>query len=268
MALKADANTFVSLLSIVALLASLASTIDLKQFLLKIKRPKGILLGLLCQYGILPVTAYLLASLFSLHPSLGIALVIMGTCPGGAMSNFWCFVFNADLPLSIAMTTCSSTLSFAFIAMNGALYIPLLSEGTQLSMDWPSLALSVAAVLVGICIGMMMAYVRSPKLLKFMGVLGTVTMLVILVWTLTSVGRSDAKLRGQSVSFFFVFRIFGIRCRVTFRRSAGGIGGDCFDERGGTEPVLWRVAALKTKEAERGRRGHRVFESECAFRSE
>ena len=145
----------------------------------------------------MPVTAFAVSSLFSLHPSLGIALVIIGTCPGGAMSNFWCFFFNADLPLSIAMTTCSSTLSFAFIAANGALYIPILSEGTGLNIDWASLALSVAAVLLGIAVGMSIACCRNAKLLKAMGVLGTVTMLVILIWTLANVGASDAKLQGQ-----------------------------------------------------------------------
>eukprot|EP00483_Globobulimina_turgida_P007261 UN07275 len=36
---------------------------------------------------------------------------------------------------------------------------------------------------------------HNMKLLKFMGVLGTVTMFVILIWTLANVGGSDAPLR-------------------------------------------------------------------------
>eukprot|EP01084_Bolivina_argentea_P257760 434338_1 len=192
---EVNADTFVSLISILALLASLTSAIDVEQFLLKIKKPKGIFIGLICQYGILPVTAFAFAKLFNLHPSLGIALLLIGTCPGGAMSNFWCFIFNSDLPLSIAMTTCSSTLSFAFIAMNGAIYIPILAKGTDLNIDWLSLGLSVSAVLVGIIIGIFIAYIHNMKLIKFMGVLGTITMLVILIWTLTNVGNSDAPLQ-------------------------------------------------------------------------
>ena len=121
------------------------------------------------------------------------------------MSNFWCFIFNSDLPLSIAMTTCSSTLSFAFIAMNGAIYIPILSKGTDLNIDWVSLTLSVAAVLVGIIIGIIIAYVHNLKLIKFMGMLGTVTMIIILVWTLANVGASDAPLRGLIYFFFYLF---------------------------------------------------------------
>ena len=198
MAIKADVDTILPLVTILILIASLTSTIDLHQFLQSIKKPKGIVIGVVCQYGILPVTAFALAQLFDLDPSLGVAMVIVGTCPGGAMSNFWCFFFNADLPLSIAMTTCSSILCFAFIAGNGALYIPIISEDTDLTLDWLSLGLSVAAVLVGIVIGMVIAYIHNVKLLKIMGVLGVATMLVILIWTLTGVGQSDAKLRGTS----------------------------------------------------------------------
>ena len=47
-------------------------------------------------------------------------------------------------------------------------------------------------------VGMAVAFCRNAKLLKIMGVLGTATMLVILIWTLVNVGKSDAKLRGQN----------------------------------------------------------------------
>eukprot|EP00484_Ammonia_sp_Unknown_P023016 CAMPEP_0197037026 /NCGR_PEP_ID=MMETSP1384-20130603/14342_1 /TAXON_ID=29189 /ORGANISM="Ammonia sp." /LENGTH=319 /DNA_ID=CAMNT_0042467273 /DNA_START=18 /DNA_END=974 /DNA_ORIENTATION=+ len=192
---EANADTLVSLLTIVALLASLSSAIDIDQFLLKIKKPKGILIGLVCQYGILPVTAFFMSYLFSLPPAIAVALVIIGTCPGGAMSNFWCFAFSADLPLSIAMTTCSSLLSFAFIAMNGAIYIPILSKGSTLNIDWLALGLSVAAVLVGILIGVIIAKYHNMKLIKFMGFLGTATMITILIWALVNVSNSNAPLR-------------------------------------------------------------------------
>lgn len=56
--------------------------------------------------------------------------------------------------------------------------------------------ISVAGVLVGILIGLIIAYIHNMKLIKFMGFLGTVTMLVILIWTLTNVGNSEAPLRG------------------------------------------------------------------------
>ena len=200
MTLQADADTIVSLVTILILLASLSSALDVDQFIKSLRNPKGIIIGLLCQYGILPVTAFGLTQLFDLDPSLGVALVIVGTCPGGALSNFWCFFFNADLPLSIAMTTCSSILCFAFIAGNGALYIPIISKDTDLTLNWLSLGLSVAAVLIGIIIGIGIARIHNIKLLKFMAVLGFVTSMVILVWMLTNVGSSDAKLRGSTIS--------------------------------------------------------------------
>lgn len=193
-----NTDTFVSLISIFTLMLSLSSTIDLQVFKERIRKPKGIIIGLFCQFGIVPVTAYILSLIFSLQPALAVALIIIGTCPGGAMSNFWCFVFNGDLPLSIAMTTASSILSFAFISMNGAIYIPLVTNNeSQISLDFGSLALSVSAVLLGIVCGILITHIfeRTPLLNKSLSILGTVSILFILVWALVDTNDSDAKLR-------------------------------------------------------------------------
>jgi len=35
-------------------------------------------------------------------------LLVMGVCPGGAVSNFWTLLFDGDVNLSITMTTVST----------------------------------------------------------------------------------------------------------------------------------------------------------------
>ena len=132
--MRTDVKNVLNLVVVFAILAALTSGIDLNQFKKKVKKPKGILIGLLCQFGILPVgsflTAYILNNTFdAFTQSQGVALIILGSCPGGNISNIFCFLWNADLSLSIAMTTASSVLSFIFLTANCALYIPIFTQG-------------------------------------------------------------------------------------------------------------------------------------------
>jgi predicted Na+-dependent transporter len=49
--------------------------------------------------------AYAMSGAFELSNIHRIALVLLGCCPGGAMSNILCFLSRADIDLSVAMTT-------------------------------------------------------------------------------------------------------------------------------------------------------------------
>ena len=132
--MEVDTKTILNLLVVFCILAALTCGVDLQQFKKKLKKPKGVTIGLLCQFGILPVSSFLVAYLLdssfdTFSQPQGVALIILGSCPGGNVSNIFTFLWNADLSLSIAMTTASSLLSFAFLTGTCALYIPLFTQG-------------------------------------------------------------------------------------------------------------------------------------------
>ena len=45
-------------------------------------------------------------------------LQVVVSYPGGAYSNWWCSLFNADLMLSVASTALSTLLSAALLPLN------------------------------------------------------------------------------------------------------------------------------------------------------
>jgi solute carrier family 10 (sodium/bile acid cotransporter), member 3/5 len=79
------------------------------------KRPIPALIGLCCQYIMMPLLAYTFVSIFSLSPPEALALFIYGCCPGGSASNTWTILFEGDINLSAIMTFISTVT--AFIAM-------------------------------------------------------------------------------------------------------------------------------------------------------
>lgn len=64
-----------------------------------IRRPWGIVIGFLCQFGIMPFAAFALALAFQVQPVQAIVIIIMGCCPGGTGSNIICYWLDGDMDL-------------------------------------------------------------------------------------------------------------------------------------------------------------------------
>ena len=101
------------------LILGLASQVDWAEFKQRFSKPYGIGIGLLCQFIILPLAGLASCRLFfPNNPVYGIPLLVTVCSPGGSYSNWWCSLFNSDLPLSMAMTTASSLLAVGTLPVN------------------------------------------------------------------------------------------------------------------------------------------------------
>lgn len=77
-------------------------------FTLVAKHPLPVVLGLVAQFTIMPLTALAIAYLLNLPPELAAGLVLLGSVPGGTASNVMVYLAKGDLPLSITMTSLST----------------------------------------------------------------------------------------------------------------------------------------------------------------
>lgn len=91
--------TVVSAVMMALLMFSLGCSVETQKLWAHIRRPWGIAVGLLCQFGLMPLTAYLLALSFSLKPRQAVAVLILGCCPGGTISNIFTFWLDGDMDL-------------------------------------------------------------------------------------------------------------------------------------------------------------------------
>lgn len=64
-----------------------------------IKKPWGIIIGFLCQFGIMPFTAFALSLAFGVQAVQAVVIIIMGCCPGGSNSNIICYWLDGDMDL-------------------------------------------------------------------------------------------------------------------------------------------------------------------------
>lgn len=77
-----------------------------------LSHPVPVVLGLLAQVVLLPVTALAIARLFALEPELAVGLMILAACPGGVSAAMITHLARGDTCLSITLTALTSLLSF------------------------------------------------------------------------------------------------------------------------------------------------------------
>ena len=129
-------------------------TLKAKDFAIVFKKPIPVIIGILAQYIIMPVVAFALAKLLNLSPELAAGLVLVGACPGGTASNVMVYLAKGDVPLSVAMTSCSTLLAPILTPL-----VLLLFAGEWIPVDAGSMFLSIVQVIIiPIVLGILINY--------------------------------------------------------------------------------------------------------------
>ena len=93
------------------------------------KKPKSVLLGMLCQLLLLPAFTCLLAILITgwISPMMAMGMILVASCPGGNISNFMSSLGKANVELSVSLTAISTALAVFMTPFNfwcwGSLYM-------------------------------------------------------------------------------------------------------------------------------------------------
>nr|XP_060634476.1 sodium/bile acid cotransporter 4 [Anolis sagrei ordinatus] len=100
-----------------AAMLGLGCAVELGALGAQLRRPLGLLLALLCQFGLMPLLAFLLALAFALDEVAALAVLLCGCCPGGNLSNLMALLVDGDMNLSIIMTTSSTLLALVLMPL-------------------------------------------------------------------------------------------------------------------------------------------------------
>jgi len=114
-------------------------SVSLSDFKNLFQRPKALTTGLISQMLILPLIAFLIASLTDLNPYFKVGLVIIAACPGGATSNLITYILSGNVALSISLTVMNSLITLltiplivnlglqTFLHQNAEIHLPVLN---------------------------------------------------------------------------------------------------------------------------------------------
>jgi BASS family bile acid:Na+ symporter len=102
-------NLIVPLLQII--MFGMGTAMSLGDFAGVIKTPKKVMVGLVCQFTIMPFLGYALANVFAFPPEIAAGVVLIGCSPSGLASNVMSFLANANLALSVTITATATLLA-------------------------------------------------------------------------------------------------------------------------------------------------------------
>ncbi|XP_019375491.1 PREDICTED: sodium/bile acid cotransporter [Gavialis gangeticus] len=133
---------------------SLGCTMELAKIKTHFWKPKGLAIAVVAQYGIMPLTAFLLGKLFHLDPVESLAILICGCCPGGNLSNIFSLASKGDMNLSILMTACSTFLALGMMPLLLYIYSRGLYKGDlESKVPYKGIVFSLATMLIPCVIG-------------------------------------------------------------------------------------------------------------------
>jgi BASS family bile acid:Na+ symporter len=115
-----------------------------------VKAPKAVVIGLACQYTIMPFVGALLALAFNVSPEVAAGIILIGAAPSGLASNVMAYIANANLALSVTLTTVATLLApfitpFYMQWLAGE-YIPIDTWG----MMWSIIEITILPIVAGL----------------------------------------------------------------------------------------------------------------------
>lgn len=194
---------------VLALMFGVGCGLKLEDFKKIIKAPSNVFIGLALQFLLMPLIAIFISKFFELGPNLSTAVLLVACVPGGSTSNMFSFLSNADVGLSVSLTSLSSILAFVMM--------PLLVKLTMTSGILPTIEvpiknimISLTATLFPIFLGMLLRVFKEKFALlleKWAGRIGFVCIIIMIAIWVPKLGAtiSEAPIRDYLVIYSLAF---------------------------------------------------------------
>ncbi len=104
-------NSWLLLVVIQLIMFGMGTQMSFRDFAHVVKMPRGVVVGLCCQFLIMPLLGYALAKLFRFPAEIGAGVILIGSCSCGLASNVLTFLAKGNLALSVSMTALATVIA-------------------------------------------------------------------------------------------------------------------------------------------------------------
>lgn len=202
-----DASFFIPFM-LQVIMFGMGTELSLKDFAQVMRMPKGVIVGIICHYTIMPLVGFTIAHLFHFPGEIAAGVILIGCCPSGLASNVMCYLAKANLALSVSVTTVSTLLA--------PLLTPLLMKllgGSYIAIDfWKMFWDIINIVILPIAAGLAFHYIVRGKIKwldKVMPVFSMIGIALVLL-VITASGRDNLlKVGGVLIIATFIHNVTG-----------------------------------------------------------
>ncbi|WP_281635459.1 bile acid:sodium symporter family protein [Flavobacterium marginilacus] len=101
-------NKWLILIIIQMVMFGMGTQMSIEDFTGIRKSGKGVLIGLLGHFTIMPVMGFLIAKTFGFEPEIAAGIILIGSCSSGLASNVMTYIAKGNLVLSVTVTAMST----------------------------------------------------------------------------------------------------------------------------------------------------------------
>ena len=166
-------------LMIFVIMLGMGASLTPRDFTLALKRPYGLMIGVVSQYGFMPLIGFVLATTLPVSDTIKIGILIMACMPGGTTSNIFTYFSKGNLALSVLMTVTSTVFGVVLIPLVLVLYAGAL----DLDIPRENIIATLVLLLVPVGIGMVLRKLNANvgAVTEFMGSMLAIFFIVFLI---------------------------------------------------------------------------------------
>ncbi len=128
----------------------MGTTMSIQDFAGVVRMPRGVIVGMVCQFTIMPFVGFSLAHLLGVNPEIAAGIILIGSVPSGLASNVMSYLAKANLALSVTLTALATLLAPLITPVLMAWLAGEFIEISVLAMMWDMMKIVVIPVVAGL----------------------------------------------------------------------------------------------------------------------
>ncbi len=204
----------------------MGTALSIRDFGQVLKMPKGVLVGLVCQFTIMPFIGWTIAKTFNFVPEIGAGVILIGSCPSGLASNVMAYLARANLALSVTLTAVATLLA----PLVTPFYMMLLAGEFIAVNFWTMMWSILQIVIIPVGLGLVFNHFLHGKFkwldraMPFVSMIG----IALIIGIITAAGRNDLLVIGPLLIFaVFLHNVFGYSLGYWLSRALRMPEADC-----------------------------------------
>lgn len=208
------------------IMIGIGMTLTIRDFRQVAVYPKGMIVGTVAQILVMPLIAFMLATLLTVPPAIAVGLVIIAACPGGTTSNLFVLLSRGNIALSIVLTVSASLITILTLPLftNIALQHYMGTEEDIVLPVWKTIGMLVGIVLFPVAIGMVVR-TRNPEVARkaesIVSIFGGIVLAVLIVALVYGVRDQIWELLKQAGPATILLNVAGIGLGLAAGRMTG-----------------------------------------------
>ncbi len=104
-------NKWLILLVVQTVMFGMGTQMSLKDFAGVAKSPRGVLVGIVCHFSVMPLVGLALTKIFHFEPEIAAGIILIGSCSSGLASNVMAYIAKSNLALSVTVTAVTTMIA-------------------------------------------------------------------------------------------------------------------------------------------------------------